>query len=186
MPLLWYTVKYFFDINPVSVVWRCTSRHLPLSASLNDKVNLQHYTLTYSDAIRTNYYLPHAKSKKTGINWAILANITKEPTDWTSDWTFQQWVNKKITEVVCEDGRWVKWDQYRVQWRALVSAGPSLRILSPDSHKSVDAGLLGCDKSQKTTIDIFTAVRTSDLRVTYKMQRQVSLEPRIGFITEPK
>jgi hypothetical protein len=38
-----------------------------------------------------------------------------------------------LTEVGCEDGRWVELAQDRVQWRALVLAVMNLRVLLPES-----------------------------------------------------
>jgi hypothetical protein len=36
-----------------------------------------------------------------------------------------------LREIVCEDGRWMKMAQDRVQWQGFVSAALNLRILLP-------------------------------------------------------
>jgi len=40
-------------------------------------------------------------------------------------------INTDLSEVCCEDGRWMELAQGRVQWRALVLAALSLQILLP-------------------------------------------------------
>lgn len=42
-------------------------------------------------------------------------------------------VGVELTEIGCEDGRWIELAQNLVSWRALVSATLNLRILVPES-----------------------------------------------------